>query len=148
MSPPPRRYEDEELQLCNQAANAAAYPWTLELQPSSSEDLAICKFFNNFVCVPRHHEAIRGFLDCLPSLFNHAPSGSVVPLATSAIALIVNTKNPRHRHEGTLSRKRFGKAMMMIRKALEDPIESIKDETLMAVLVSRFMSNVLPIELS
>ena len=136
VSPPPRRSEDEELQPCNQAALAAAYPLTLELRPSSPEDLAICKFFSNFVFVPRHHEAIRGFLECLPSLFSRAPSGSVVPLATSAVSLIVIAGDPRRPHERMLSRKRFGTALMMVRKAVEDPIQSIKDETLMAVLVS------------
>lgn len=126
---------EENCQSQSQAALALAYPLTLELQPNSPEDLAVCKFFSTYVFVPRHHESVRGFLDCLPLLFSRAPSTSLVPLATSAVSLMVVGGSPSRQLERTLARQLFGKALLMVHRAIEDPEESTKDDTLMAVLL-------------
>lgn len=110
-------------------------PLLLEPSPSSLEDLAVCKFFSNFVLVPHHHEAFRGILDVLPPLFNIAPSGSVLALATSAVSLAIVGGSPFRPREAILSRQKFGKALIMARQAIDDSVESLKDETLLAVLV-------------
>ena len=119
------------------AANlSSTSPLLLGPDPSNIEDLAICRFFTNFVLIPRHQEAFRGFLEALPPLFNKAPSGSVLSLATSAVALAIIGGNPSYPQEAMLSQKRLGKALMTAHEAIADPVDSLKDETLMAVLVS------------
>ena len=85
--------------------------------------------------MPRHHEAFRGFLQVLPQLFTNAPSGSALALATSAVSLAIAGGDPKCSRESILSRKHAGKAMSMIHKAIEDPVESLEDETLLAVLI-------------
>lgn len=118
------------------AANlSSTSPLLLGPNPSNIEDLAICRFFTNFVLIPRHHEAFRGFLDALPPLFNAAPSGSVLSLATSAVSLAIIGGNPSYPREAMLSQQRLGRALMMAHEAIADPVDSLKDETLMAVLV-------------
>ena len=118
------------------AANlSSTSPLLLGPDPSNIEDLAICRFFTNYVLLPRHHEAFRGFLDALPPLFNRAPNGSVLSLATSAVALAIIGGNPSHPREAILAQKRLGKALTMAHEAVADPVDSLKDETLMAVLV-------------
>lgn len=74
-------------------------------------------------------------MDVLAPLFTNAPCGSVLALATSAVSLAIAAGDPKCFRESILSRKQVGKAMIMIHKAIEDPIESLKDETLAAVLV-------------
>ena len=118
-----------------ESSKAASLPLLLGPDPSSIEDLAVCRFFSNFILVPRHREAFRGFLDVLPPLFSDAPSESVLAVATSAVSLAIAGGDFRCSRESILSRKQVGKAMIMIHKAIEDPIESLKDETLLAVLI-------------
>ena len=119
----------------SRAALALTCPLTSELRPNSPEDLAVCKFFSTYVFVPRHDESVRGFVDCIPLLFSRAPSESLVSSATSAVALLVVGGDPSRQLERTLSRQMFGKALLMVHRAIEDPKESIKDDTLMAVLL-------------
>ena len=74
-------------------------------------------------------------MDVLPALFTDAPIGSALALATSAVSLAIAAGDPKCTRESILSRKKVGTAMSMIHKAIEDPVESLKDETLLAVLV-------------
>ena len=128
---------ESEVNSWNTVDNVTNLAVLLGPNPSNREDLAICSFFTNFVLVPRHHEAFRGFLDGLPSLFSNAPVGSVLALATSAVSLAIVGGHPTCHFEAALSQQAFGKALVMTRKAIQDPIESLKDETLLAVLVCR-----------
>ena len=132
---PSNESTEEIRQPHTRSALALACPLTLELRPNSPEDLAVCKFFSTYVFVPRHHESVRDFLDCLPLLFSRAPSVSLVSLATSAVALMVVGGDPSRQLERTLSRQMFGKALLMVHRAIEDPKESVQDDTLMAVLL-------------
>ena len=125
----------EAFKSCREASFSATLPLLLGPDPSSLEDLAICRFFSNFVLIPRHHEAFQGYLDILPSLYTNAPSESALVLATSAVSLAIAAGDPRCSRESILSRKQVGKAMAMIHKAVGDPVESLTDETLLAVLI-------------
>ena len=134
-----QRQEQDALQHSFNEESAASFEtaFTLLFEPNSStlEDLAVCSFMSNFVLIPRHREAFRGFLDALPTLFNNAPNGSVLPLATSALSLAIAGGRSSCSREAILSAKNFGKALVETNKAIRDPVESLKDETLMAVLV-------------
>ncbi|KAI4160332.1 MAG: hypothetical protein LQ342_005828 [Letrouitia transgressa] len=109
----------------------------------SPESQAVCSFFTNYVLIPRHPYSRRGYLECLLPLYTTAREDSLLSLATSAMALAIHGGAPSRRHCRALSRSSFGKALVMTSKAIRDPVESIKDETLMAVLLLSFYERVL-----
>lgn len=102
------------------------------------EELAICAFFTHFVLVPFHPDGQRGFLDCLLPLYTVTRHDSLLSVATAAIALTVSGGNPWKRADYRLGRLMFGKALRMAAAAIQDPIASTEDETLMAVLLLGF----------
>lgn len=104
----------------------------------SSIDIAVCIFFNNFVLIPRHPDGQRGFLECLLPLYASAPHDSLLSLATSSVALAISGGIPQKREDYKLARVVFGKALRRTASVIQDPDESIKDETLLAVLLLGF----------
>ena len=99
------------------------------------EQQAICAFFLDFVLLPRHPDSIRGHLEHLLPLYQRATPESPLSLATSSVALAFSGGSPVRRNDQQLGRTIFGKALQKTSVAIRDPIESIKDETLMAVLL-------------
>ena len=118
-------------------ANAQALLISRSLNESSI-DVAVCIFFNNFVLIPRHPDGQRGFLECLLPLYASAPHDSLLSLSTSSVALAISGGIPQKREDYRLSRVVFGKALRRTASAIQDPDESIKDETLLAVLLLGF----------
>lgn len=102
------------------------------------EELAICAFFNQFVLVSTHPDGQRGFLDCLLPLYTATRYNSLLSVATAAVALTVSGGSPWRRADYHLGRLVFGKALRMAAAAIQDPIASTEDETLMAVLLLGF----------
>ncbi|KAL8858710.1 MAG: hypothetical protein Q9178_004798 [Gyalolechia marmorata] len=109
----------------------------------SPEEQAINGFFQNYVLIPRHPYSRRGFLDCLLPLYQNTRHDSLLSLATTAMALIIESGSPSTAHYRQLSRSFFGRALVKTGRAIRDPVESIKDETLMAVLLLSFYERVL-----
>ncbi|KAL8723977.1 MAG: hypothetical protein Q9166_008198 [cf. Caloplaca sp. 2 TL-2023] len=109
----------------------------------SPEDQAINGFFQNFVLIPRHPYSRRGYVDCLLPLYQNTRHDSLLSLATTAMALAVEGGSPSTAHYRQLSRSFFGRALFKTSRAIRDPVESIKDETLMAVLLLSFYERVL-----
>lgn len=101
-------------------------------------DSAVCIFFNNFVLIPRHADGERGYLECLLPLYTSAPHDSLLSLATSSVALAISGGAPRRREDYKLSRVVFGQALRMAASVIQKPDESVKDETLLAVLLLGF----------
>lgn len=99
------------------------------------EQQAICAFFLDFVLIPRHPDSFRGPLEHLLPLYQKAGSQSPVCLATSAVALAISGGSPHRRSDQQLGRTVFGKALQRTSKAIRHPVESLEDETLMAVLL-------------
>lgn len=99
------------------------------------EQQAICGFFLDFVLLPRHPDTIQGHLEHLLPLYQKTSPGSPLSLATSAVALLISGDSPVRRADQQLGRTIFGKALQKTSVAIRDPIESLKDETLMAVLL-------------
>ncbi|KAL8657434.1 MAG: hypothetical protein Q9226_001927 [Calogaya cf. arnoldii] len=109
----------------------------------SPEEQAVNGFFLNYVLIPRHDHSRRGYLDCLLPLYQNARHDSLLSLATTAMALAIECGSPSTAHYRQLSHSFFGRALVKTSKAIRDPVESIKDETLMAVLLLSFYERVL-----
>ena len=96
---------------------------------------AICAFFLDFVLLPHHPDSVRGHLEHLVPLYKNTHSDSPLTLATSSVALAISGGSPIRRNDAQLGRTFFGRALHRTSAAIRDPLESKKDETLMAVLL-------------
>ena len=99
------------------------------------EQEAICAFFLDFVLLPRHPDSFRGHLEHLLPLYQGALPNSPIALATSSVALSVSGNPHPRSSDRQLARNIFGRALRKTSNAIRDPVESLKDETLMAVLL-------------
>ena len=99
------------------------------------EQQAICAFFLDFVLLPRHPDTTQGHLEHLLPLYANTSAGSPLSLATSSVALMISGSSPNRRNDQQLGRTIFGKALKKTSAAIRNPAESMKDETLMAVLL-------------
>lgn len=102
------------------------------------EQQAVNAFFANYVLIPRHPYSKRGYLECLLPLYQNTRHDSLLSLATSAMALAIEGGSPSTQHYRQISRSYFGKALVKTSRAIRDPVESVKDETLMSVLLLSF----------
>lgn len=102
------------------------------------EQQAVNSFFSTYIVIHRHPYSRRGYLDCLLPLYQITRHDSLLSLATTAIALAVQGGSPKTRHYRDISPSYFGKALQKTSRAIRDPVESVKDETLMAVLLLSF----------
>ncbi|KAI4093305.1 MAG: hypothetical protein LQ339_007700 [Xanthoria mediterranea] len=109
----------------------------------SPEQQAVNGFFVNYVSIRRHPYSRRGYLDCLLPLYQNARDDSLLSLATTAMALAIEGASPSTAHYRKLSHSFFGRALVKTSRAIRDPIESVKDETLMSVLLLSFYERVL-----
>lgn len=112
---------------------------SLTISPSlteTPEQLALCIFFNGFVILSFHPDGQRGFLECLLPLYNATSPDSLLFNATAAVALTISGG---YRKSHFLRRRAvFGKALRMASIAIQDPVASTEDETLMAILLLGF----------
>lgn len=99
------------------------------------EQQAICAFFLDFVLLPRHPDSVRGHLEHLLPLYKDASPDSPLSLATSSVALAISSGSPLRRKDRQLGQAIFGRALRRTSAAIQDPAESVRDETLMAVLL-------------
>ena len=102
------------------------------------ERLAVCAFFTDFICIPCNPDAQRGFLECLAPLYQSTRPDSLLSLATSTVSLAIFGGDPSRRSCYLLARRFFGKSLSMTRASLQDSTESMKDETLLAVMLLSF----------
>ncbi|MDI1493588.1 MAG: hypothetical protein OHK93_005379 [Ramalina farinacea] len=99
------------------------------------EQEAICAFFLDFVLLPRHPDSFRGHLEHLLPLYQGALPNSPIALATSSVALSLSSNPHNCCSDRQLARNIFGRALRKTSNAIRDPVDSLKDETLMAVLL-------------
>ncbi|KAL8999451.1 MAG: hypothetical protein Q9188_005878 [Gyalolechia gomerana] len=111
----------------------------------SPEQQAVNSFFSTYIVIHRHPYSRRGYLDCLLPLYQNTRHDSLLSLATTAISLAIQGTSPKTRHYRDISPYYFGKALQKTSRAIRDPIESVKDETLMAVLLLSFYERVLAV---
>ncbi|KAG8532498.1 uncharacterized protein KY384_002375 [Bacidia gigantensis] len=99
------------------------------------EQQAICAFFLDFVLLPRNTDASRGHLEHLLPLYQRSAHDSPLALATSSIALAISGNPHTRDSDQQLARTIFGRALRKASAAIRDPVESLRDETLLAVLL-------------
>lgn len=106
-----------------------------ELMSNTPEYAATCVFFYNVVVINQHPDTRRGFMQALLPLYNEARPGSLLDLAVTTVSLAMFGMSRRTQDFVQLGHKAFSKALLATGKAIEDPTDSLKDETLMAVLL-------------
>ena len=103
------------------------------------ETNALCFFVSTFVLYGRDAQADRGFVELLPFLFNSLRPESPLSLCLTAASNILFGKWERKTPgaEG-YAFSSYAKALKATRAALQDPVERMADETLMAVCLLGF----------
>ena len=132
------RSQTPENLLEPQPSTALAVPYPL-YEPE--ETSALCFFVSTFVLYGRDAQADRGFLELLPFLFGSLRAESPLSLCLAAASNILFGKWERKKPGADAERYAFSsytKAVKATRTALQDPVESVTDETLMAVCLLGF----------
>lgn len=109
---------------------------------------AICKFFTDFVLHTNHPDTQSEFFEFLLPLYSSARHDSILSLAASAVALAISGGYPHLRHRFQMGRVINGIALKKIALAIQDPVQSVQDETLMAALLMGFFDVGLPLHSS
>ena len=104
----------------------------------SPEEVAVCTFFTQFILIPTHPDGHRGFLECLLPLYTSTRHDSLLSLSTTAVALAISGGSPLRKSDYRLGRSYFTTALGMATTVIQDSEKSVKDETLMAVLLLAF----------
>ncbi|KAF2735418.1 hypothetical protein EJ04DRAFT_563433 [Polyplosphaeria fusca] len=107
-------------------------PPTITMAP---EYEATSFFMKNFVSLPLQSEAMRGFLELLVPLYNHARPSSALHLATNAVALAACGNYPGRQELLREAATTYGKALKRLNDDLKDPAVSKSDETVLAILL-------------
>lgn len=96
-------------------------------------------FISTFALYRRDTRADRGFIELLPLCCGNLRVGSPLSLALTASARMLYSKwELRHKNIENFAFPHCGRAIEATRKALLDPVQSMSDETLMAVCLLGF----------
>jgi hypothetical protein len=106
-----------------------------ELLPSK-EDLPLCFFYQKTLESLIDTDRAQYLHLQLPALFSRSETGSVLNLATQAIALAIWARSrPDDLNAGYLSRMRYLQSLSAMNAAVRDPMKAKSDDTLYAVLM-------------
>lgn len=122
----------------NPPGGPGSQPSTVVVVPQSlsesEESHALCFFVSTYVLYDRDTQADRGFVELLPLMFNNMKVRSPLSLCLAAASYVLfrerGLQNPTRKN---LASSNYSKGLKATRMALQDPIESVSDETLMAV---------------
>ena len=118
------------------SSTALVVPHTLH---EPEETKALCFFVSTYVLYQRDTQADRGFLELLPFMFNSLRPESPLSLCLAAASsLLFGIRNHRNSAAECYAFSSYSKAVKTTRAALQDPVESVADETLMAVCLLGF----------
>ena len=130
------RSQTPENLLEPQPSTALVVPYPL-CEPEETN--ALCFFVSTFVLYGRDAQADRGFIELLPFLFHSLRVESPLSLCLAAASNVLfgkwERKSPGAERYAFSS---YAKALKATRVALQDPVESATDETLMAVCLLGF----------
>ena len=130
------RSQTPENVLKSQSSIELVVPYPL-YEPEETN--ALYFFVSTFVLYDRDTQADRGFLELLPSLFNNLRLDSPLSLCLTAVSKILFGKWERKQFEAERHAfPSYAKALKVTRVALQDPVESMSDEILMAVCILGF----------
>lgn len=110
----------------------------------SPEQDAIYSFFTEFILHTTHPDSQCGIFEHLLPLYTSARHDSVLSLAASAVALAISGGAPHRRSRFQMGRVINGIALKKVALAIQDPIQSVQDQTLMAVLLLGFFDVSMP----
>lgn len=96
---------------------------------------AVNALFDGLSMYNRHPDSARGLIALLRPLYSSARHDSLISLATSSVALAAVGGSLRRSAYYNLGYTLFGKAVQMTKAAIDDPVESLTDETLMTVML-------------
>lgn len=130
-SPEPLQIVCRESSLDN-ASDVDSIPRALCEDPIQQ---AVNAFFGEFMMFNRHPDSQRGIVELLYPLYKSCHHDSLISLATSSVALAAVGGAHRRSTYYTLGYAIFGKALQMTKTAIDDPVESLSDETLITVLL-------------
>jgi hypothetical protein len=111
---------------------------TISLQPPptlSLEEQVVHVYFKNFSMLYKNQDTIRGFLPHLVPMYSNSLEGSALRVATRATALCAISQLPGQKHLAYRATIQYGKSIMAVACALQDPIQARSDETLQATLL-------------
>ena len=121
-----------------QPVPAIFHPELTKIHCPLSQDpelLATTFFFTKFALASRKSDASRGFLQVLPFLYAGSNLHSALSSATLAISFLVFGKNPNGKPYRLKARSKYNEALFRLKKALQDPEDVMKDETLVTVML-------------
>lgn len=101
----------------------------------SEDSHALCFFVSSYVLHPHDPRTDRGITELLPLFFADLKPSTPLSLTLSAVSRSVFAGWERRvrNFEIPMTQLAYGKALTATRAALSDPIQRLKDETLMAV---------------
>lgn len=100
---------------------------------SAREEAGRSIFWDNVCPVELDPEAHRGFLHQLPPLYSRTCPGSTLYLAVDCLSWVMTSA--ANGVNITRGLRKYQNAIVVCQKALNDPVECRKDETVMAVLI-------------
>jgi hypothetical protein len=122
--------------LTTRSPTPASVPHTLA---ESEESHALTFFVYTFALYSRDTQSDHGFIELLPYLFSNLTVGSPLSLTLTAVSYIIFGKWERKLKDVEfLALPHHGKALEATRVALQDPVQSMSDDTLMAVCLLGF----------
>lgn len=119
-------------------------PWLSEplprhLQPKA-EDVAVSRFFANYVLHPRSCEGDDSHLPDLPLLYSKCEGLSILRLAVDSCSLASFANAAQADVFRVAARVKYGQALQALQIATTDPELAASDQTLMAILVLEYYS--------
>lgn len=99
-------------------------------------ELAVARFFQDYVVSSDPLDRRKGFLEFLPDLYACSPPGSCLSTTVSAIAFANFGGRFQLAEAKCLAAKSYGTALKLINIAIADPGEARGDETLLAVYLT------------
>jgi hypothetical protein len=95
-------------------------------------DPALCRFFSDYVVEANEVKVSPGYLNNLQRLYGEG-SDDIITHAVSAVSLASFSNQVRSEDLLTRGRKQYGKALLLVKRALSNPKQLTKDGTLAGV---------------
>jgi hypothetical protein len=93
---------------------------------------ALCRFFSDYVIEANEVKVSPGYLNHLPKLYSEG-NDEIITHAVSAVSLASFSNQVRSEELLIQGRKLYGKALLLVKRALSNPKQVTKDGTLAGV---------------
>ena len=103
--------------------------------PQIPSQQAISFFFTEYMDAQRQIEVSRGYLTYILPLYNHSNSDTPLIAVVQALALVAFSSLPGRQNLRITARQTYGVAIRKMKAAIQDPVQSLANETLAAVML-------------